>query len=46
MAERFFNGPSYSNKQRFVLSIQGAKTPETRERRITKAVSSLHEGRI
>ena len=38
-AKRFFDGLSYSNKQRFVLSIEGAKTAETRQRRIAKAVS-------
>jgi antitoxin component of MazEF toxin-antitoxin module len=45
-AERFFETLSYSNKQRFVLSIEGAKTGETRQRRIAKAVSMLHEGHI
>ena len=45
-ARRFFDGLSYSNKQRFVLSIEGAKTAETRLRRIAKAVDTLREGRI
>jgi len=45
-AKRFFDGLSYSNKQRVVLSIEGAKTAETRVRRIAKAVSTLREGRI
>jgi hypothetical protein len=45
-ARRFFEGLSYSNKRRFVLSIEDAKTPETRQRRIAKAVSTLREGRI
>ena len=45
-ARRFFDGLSYSNKQRVVLSIEGAKTAETRLRRIAKAVSTLREGRI
>src|SRR3981081_137338 len=44
-AKRFFEGLSFSNKQRIVISIEAAKTPETRERRIAKAVSSLREGR-
>ncbi|GHO88065.1 YdeI/OmpD-associated family protein [Dictyobacter formicarum] len=44
-AKRFFDGLSSSNKQRIVLSIEGAKTTETRLRRITKAISELHEGR-
>ena len=33
-ARRFFDGLSYSNKQRVVLSIEGAKTTETRLRLI------------
>jgi uncharacterized protein YdeI (YjbR/CyaY-like superfamily) len=28
------------------LSIEDAKTPETRQRRIEKSVSQLHDGRI
>jgi hypothetical protein len=44
-ARRFFDSLSYSNKRRVVLSIEEAKTPETRQRRIAKAVSNLHEGR-
>jgi uncharacterized protein YdeI (YjbR/CyaY-like superfamily) len=45
-ARRYFDGLSYSNKQRVVLSIEGAKTAETRVRRIAKAISTLQEGRI
>ncbi len=45
-AKRFFEGLSYSNKRRLVLSFEDAKTPETRQRRITKTVSMLHEGRV
>jgi len=45
-ARRFFDGLSSSNKQRIVLSIEGARTAETRLRRIAKAVSTLQEGRI
>jgi hypothetical protein len=44
-ARRFFDGLSYSNKLRFVLSIEEAKTAETRQRRIEKALSMLREGR-
>ena len=44
-ARRFFEGLSFSNKQRIVISIEAAKTPETRERRIVKAVNTLREGR-
>ena len=45
-ARRFFDGLSYSNKRRFVLSIEDAKTAETRQKRIIKAVSMLREGKI
>jgi len=44
-ARRFFEGLSFSNKQRIVISIEAAKAPETRERRIAKAVDALREGR-
>ena len=44
-ARRSFDGLSYSQKQRHVLSIEGAKTAETRQRRIAKAVDTLREGR-
>jgi hypothetical protein len=45
-AKRFFESLSYSNKRRFVLNIEDAKTPETRQRRIEKAVNSLREGKV
>ncbi len=45
-AGRFFDGLSYSNKRRLLIPIDEAKTPETRERRIAKTVSTLREGRI
>lgn len=45
-AQRRFESLSYSNKRRFTLSIEDAKTAETRQRRIAKAVSDLHEGRV
>jgi uncharacterized protein YdeI (YjbR/CyaY-like superfamily) len=44
-AKQFFEGLSFSNKQRIVIPIEAAKAQETRERRIAKAVSSLREGR-
>jgi hypothetical protein len=43
-ARRFFDGLSYSNKRRLVLAIEGAKTEETRQRRIASTVGKLHEG--
>jgi Bacteriocin-protection, YdeI or OmpD-Associated/Domain of unknown function (DUF1905) len=44
-ARRFFDGLSYSNKQWHVLSIEGAKTAETRQRRIEKSVGMLRDGK-
>ncbi len=45
-ARQFFDGLSYSNKRRIVLSIEGTKSAETRQRRIAKSVDMLREGRI
>jgi hypothetical protein len=36
---------SYSNKSWHVLQIEGAKTEETRQRRIARSVASLKDGR-
>ncbi len=44
-ARAFFDGLSYSNRRWYVLSVEGAKTAETRQRRVTKAVEMLREGR-
>lgn len=44
-ARRFFDSLSYSNQLRHVLAIEDAKTPETRQRRIDKAVTMLREGK-
>ena len=44
-AKAFFEGLSYSNKRRIVMSIEEAKTAETRQRRIEKAVGNLREGK-
>ena len=44
-AKATFDGLSFSVKQWHVLSIEGAKTAETRERRIAKSITSLHEGK-
>jgi uncharacterized protein YdeI (YjbR/CyaY-like superfamily) len=43
-ARRFFDGLSYSNRLRYVLSIAGAKSTETRQRRIAKSGTALREG--
>lgn len=45
-AGRFFEGLSYSNKRRILLSIEGAKTEETRRRRIDKSIDGLRQGRV
>lgn len=44
-AKAFFETLSYSNQRWHTLSIDGAKTQETRERRINKSVAMLKEGR-
>jgi hypothetical protein len=44
-AKEMFDSLSYSNRRRHVESIEGAKTEETRHRRIAKSVAALHEGR-
>ncbi|MGZ8602924.1 MAG: YdeI/OmpD-associated family protein [Actinomycetota bacterium] len=44
-AKRFFEGLSYSQQRWHVLSIEGAKAAETRQRRIEKSISILREGR-
>jgi bifunctional DNA-binding transcriptional regulator/antitoxin component of YhaV-PrlF toxin-antitoxin module len=44
-ARQFFETLSYSNKQRYVLPIGQAKTEETRQRRMEKAVIDLSEGK-
>jgi hypothetical protein len=44
-ASRFFDTLSYSHKRWYVLPIEGAKSPETRARRVTKALAMLRDGR-
>jgi hypothetical protein len=44
-AKAFFETLSYSNQLRHVLSITDAKTPETRAKRIDKAVEMLRSGK-
>jgi Bacteriocin-protection, YdeI or OmpD-Associated/Domain of unknown function (DUF1905) len=44
-ARRTFDGLSYSNKSWHVLQVEGAKTEETRQRRIAKSVDILKQGR-
>jgi hypothetical protein len=42
-AKKFFETLSNSNKKRFTIPIEQAKTPETRTRRIEKAVAELSQ---
>jgi hypothetical protein len=44
-ARRTFDGLSYSNKSWHTLQVEGAKTDETRQRRIAKSIEALREGR-
>jgi len=44
-ARRTFDGLSYSNKSWHLLQVEGAKTEETRQRRIAKSVDILKQGR-
>ncbi|MEP6638262.1 MAG: YdeI/OmpD-associated family protein [Chloroflexota bacterium] len=45
-ARRTFDGLSYSNQSWHASQIDGAKTDETRQRRITKSVEALRDGRV
>jgi Bacteriocin-protection, YdeI or OmpD-Associated/Domain of unknown function (DUF1905) len=44
-ARRTFDGLSYSNRSWHVLQVTGAKTDETRQRRIARSVETLKQGR-
>jgi hypothetical protein len=44
-ARRTFEGLSYSDKRFHTLSIEGAKTDETRRRRIERSIATLRDGR-
>jgi hypothetical protein len=43
-ARKVFEGLSYSKQNGIVQSVNGAKTDETRDRRIAKALDELHQG--
>lgn len=43
-AKVFFDGLSYSNQRWHVLNINGAKSAETRQRRIDKSIGMLRQG--
>jgi len=40
-ALHYFESLSYSSRRRFVLDVEGARTAETRERRIARAIDRL-----
>jgi bifunctional DNA-binding transcriptional regulator/antitoxin component of YhaV-PrlF toxin-antitoxin module len=42
-AKQAFEELSYTNHKRYVLAVEGAKTPETRQRRIAKALDELKQ---
>lgn len=44
-AKQFFDQLSYSNKQWHVLTIEAAKTAETRQRRIQKSLALFRDGK-
>jgi Bacteriocin-protection, YdeI or OmpD-Associated/Domain of unknown function (DUF1905) len=44
-ARATFDGLSYSNKSWHVLQVTGAKSEETRQRRIARSVDALKQGR-
>ena len=44
-ARATWDGLSYSNRSWHVLQVTGAKTDETRDRRIARSIESLREGR-
>ena len=43
-AQATFDKLSYSNKRRSILSIEDAKSPETRQRRIVSTITTLRDG--
>jgi hypothetical protein len=46
VARAFFDGLSYSNRRVFTLSVEGTNNPETKARRVEKAIALMHEGRV
>jgi hypothetical protein len=46
VAKAFFNGLSYSNKRVFTLSVEGTSNPETKARRVARAIALMREGRV
>ncbi len=46
VARAFFDGLSYSNRRVFTLSVEGTSNPETKAKRVAKALALMHEGRV
>ena len=46
VARTFFEGLSYSNRRVFTLSVEGTTNPETKARRVEKAIALMREGRV
>jgi hypothetical protein len=46
IARTFFDGLSYSNRRVFTLSVEGTNNPETKARRVDKAIALMREGRV
>ncbi len=46
VARAFFDGLSYSNKRVFTLSVEGTSNPDTKARRVAKAIALMREGRV
>lgn len=44
-AKAFFESLTPSQRKWFVLDVEGAKKPETRQRRIAKSMEMLREGK-
>jgi uncharacterized protein YdeI (YjbR/CyaY-like superfamily) len=45
-AKAFFGGLSHSNKRVFTECVGGTQNPETRARRVEKAIGLMREGRV
>lgn len=46
VAKAFFDGLSYSNKRVFTLGVEGTSNPDTKARRVAKAIALMREGRV
>jgi hypothetical protein len=46
VAKAFFDGLSYSNRRVFTLSVEGTTNPQTKVRRVERAIALMREGRV